>query len=317
MFGVLQGSTLGPFLYLLYTAPLGDILREYGVRFHMYADDTQLYMSFKSSITSDIERSRSILESCVCAIERWMLHNNLKLNSDKTELLILHAKHRPAPPLDSMNIGDLVISSSKSYINIGVTFVNHTNFGEHIKNICRVAFYHIRNIAKIRKFLSYDTAKTLMHAFVTSRIDSCNALLFGLPNFLIQRLQYVLNSAARVIARSRKFDHITPLLIELHWLPVEQGIIFKILLFTFKVSLAPSYLSELLEPYFPRRMLRSSTQLLLHEPKFNLKTYGSRAFSVCAPRLWNSFPLEIRRCDSIDTFKKKLKTHLFKSSCFC
>ena len=167
--------------------------------------------------------------------------------------------------------------------------------------------------------MSYDTAKTLVHAFVTSWIDSCNALLFGLPNFLIQRLQYVLNSAARVIARSRKFDHITPLLIELHWLPVEQRIIFKILLFTFKVvnGLAPSYLSELLEAYIPRRMLRSSTQMLLHEPKFNLKTYGSRAFSVCEPRLWNSLPLEIRRCDCIDTFKKKLKTHLFKSSCFC
>ena len=167
--------------------------------------------------------------------------------------------------------------------------------------------------------MSYNTAKTLVHAFVTSRIDSCNALLFGLPNFLIQRLQYVLNSAARVIARSRKFDHITPSPIELRWLPVEQRIIFKILLFTFKVvnGLAPSYLSELLEAYVPRRMLRSFTQLLLHEPKFNLKTYGSRAFSVCAPRLWNSLPLKIRRCDSIDTFKKKLKTHLFKSSYFC
>ena len=88
-------------------------------------------MSFRSSITSDIERSHSILESCVCAIERWMLHNNLKLNSDKTELLILHAKHRPAPPLDSMNIGDLVISLSKSYMDIGVTFDSHMNFDEH------------------------------------------------------------------------------------------------------------------------------------------------------------------------------------------
>ena len=132
MFGVSQGSTFGPFLYLLYTAPLGDILRQYGVSFHMYADDTQMYVSFNSSITSDIERSRSILESCVCVIERWMLHNNLKLGSDKTELLIFHAKrHRPAPPLYSMSIGDLVVSSSKSCMNIGVTFDSYMIFDEH------------------------------------------------------------------------------------------------------------------------------------------------------------------------------------------
>ena len=74
-------------------------------------------------------------------------------------------------------------------INIGVIFDSHMNFDEHIKNICRVAFYNIRNIAKIRWFLSYDTFETFMHAFITSRIDSSNALLFCLPNFLIQRLQ--------------------------------------------------------------------------------------------------------------------------------
>ena len=160
---------------------------------------------------------------------------------------------------------------------------SYVNFDEHIKNICRIALYYIRNIAKIRKFLSYDTAKNLMHAFFTSRIDSCNALLFGLSNFLIQRSQYVLNSAARVIVRSRKFDHIAPLLIELHWLPVEQRIIFKISLFTFKVinSLAPSYLSKLLEAYVLTCMLRSSSQLLLLEPKFSLKTYIWLACLLC------------------------------------
>lgn len=114
-----------------------------------------------------------------------------KLNSDKTKRLILHAKHRPAPSLDSVNISDLVISSSESCMNIGVIFDSHMNFDEHFKNICRVAFYYIRNIAMIRTFLSYDTVKTLIHAFVTSRIDSRNALLFDLPNVVIQRLRYV------------------------------------------------------------------------------------------------------------------------------
>ena len=140
MFRVPLGSTLGSFLYLLYTAPLGYILWVYGVRFLMYAGNTQLYMSFKSSITSDIERFRCNLESCVRAIERWMLHNSLKLNGDRTKLLILHAKQTPAPPLNSVNIGDLVISFSESYMNIGVIFDSHMNFDEHVKNICRVAF---------------------------------------------------------------------------------------------------------------------------------------------------------------------------------
>ena len=95
----------------------------------------------------------------------------------------------------------------------------------------------------------------------------------------------------------------------------EAWIIFKILLFSFKLvnGLAPSYWSELLEAYVPRRMLRSPTQLLLHEPKLNLKRYGWRAFSVFAPRSWNSLPFEIRKCDSIDTLMRKLKTHIFVS----
>lgn len=125
----------------------------------------------------------------------------------------------------------------------------HVNFDEHIKNICRVAFYCIMNIAKKRKLLSNNAVKTFMHACYFSDWFIC-ALLFGLPNFLIQCLQYVL-TAARVIARSQRCDYITALLIELHCLPGEQRIIFKILLFTFKLvnGLAPSYWSELLEAY--------------------------------------------------------------------
>lgn len=119
----------------------------------------------------------------------WMLHNNLKLNSDKTELLIFHAKHRPAPPLDCMNIGDLAILSSKSCMNISVTFDSYMNFDEHIKNICRIAFYYIRNIAKFRKCLSYDTAKIYcMHLLLLGLIHVmhfclvCLTFLFSIYN---------------------------------------------------------------------------------------------------------------------------------------
>ena len=123
-------------------------------------------------------------------------------------------------------------------MNIGVIPASHMNFDGHIKNIYSVA-YHIRNTAKIKRKLSYDTVKTLMHAFATPQIYSNNTLF--LPNFLIQHLQCAINSG-RVIACSRKFDHITPLLIELHWLTAEQRIIFKISSCAFKVAngLAPS-----------------------------------------------------------------------------
>jgi hypothetical protein len=106
------------------------------------------------------------------------------------------------------------------------------NLEKHVSDICKNAFYHIRNISKARRFLSYDSTKTLVHAFVTSRLDSCNALLFGLPSYsrLILRLQHVLNSAARLVTLSRKAEHATPLLMELHWLPVEQRICYKIVL---------------------------------------------------------------------------------------
>ena len=156
--------------------------------------------------------------------------------------------------------------------------------------------------------------KTLIHAFVTSRIDNCNALLYGLPSYLVQRLQYVLNSAARLIFLSRKADHITPLLIDLHWLPVEQRINFKIMLLTYKIinDLAPSYLSNLLVPYVPRRALGSADKLLLSQPSYRLKSYGFRAFSICAPSLWNKLPINIECSQSVATFKRNLKTYLFR-----
>ena len=156
----------------------------------------------------------------------------------------------------------------------------------------------------------------LINAFVISRLDNCNSLMYGLPKYLIDRVQHVFNCAAKLITLSKKYDHVTPLLIELHWLPVEYRIIFQILFITFKIlnGIAPNYLKDLLEPYVPRRTLRSMSKLRLVEPSYKLSTYGFRAFSVCAPRLWNGIPLEIRQSNSVSVFKKNLKTHLFKQA---
>ena len=120
-----------------------------------------------------------------------------------------------------------------------------------------------------------ETTKTLVHAFVTSKLDNCNALLYGPPKYNIKRLQYVLNSAARLVRFSRKHDHISPVLAELHWLPVEQRVEFKILLFTYKVvnGMAPLYLQDLLDLYRPCRSLSSGNIQLLKTQSYNLKSY--------------------------------------------
>ena len=130
----------------------------------------------------------------------------------------------------------------------------------------------------------------------------------------LKKLQYVQNTAARIITRTRKFDHITPVLADLHWLPVSYRIVFKILLLAFKSlnNLSPSYLADRLSYQSHSRNLRSSSRQLLEQPRSFTKTYGDRAFSVFAPKLWNSLPLDLRKSPSLTSFKKGLKTYLFR-----
>ena len=175
-----------------------------------------------------------------------------------------------------------------------VSYLITLSMVSHVNAVCKSAYFHLHKISKIRKFLTPETTKTIIHAFVTSKIDYCNSLLFGLPNVLLQRLQRVLNCAARVVYQSNKYDHITPLLMELHWLPVQQRINFKILLICSEWPSSFIYISDLLSYYRPARSLRSSTQNLLRNPCYNLKNYGGRSFAVAAPRLWNALPMAVK-----------------------
>ena len=313
LFVYLKTGHLFRILYLLYTSPLGDIVRQHGLDFHLYADDSQIYFSFDAS---DAALSVSSVEACVSEIYSWMSANKLKLNADKTELLVIGSKFRPRPEIPFVNVGAESIKPSREARNIGVMFDDTMNFEKQVATICKSAFYHLRNILRIRKYLSVENAKTLIHAFVTCRLDNCNSLLYGLPGYLSHRLQLVQNCAARVVMRRSKYEHIKPILLELHWLPVSQRILFKILLLTYKAlnGLAPAYISDLLFRYIPARQLRSSTQFLLKVPTSNLKTYGDRAFSVCAPKLWNSLPLNVKLSSGIASFKSNLKTYLFKQA---
>ena len=151
----------------------------------------------------------------------------------------------------------------------------------------------------------------LVHAFITSRVDYCNSLLYGLPNYQLNKLQRVLNASARLVCNAPRFCHISPLLRGLHWLPVKARIQFKILLITFKAihGLAPKYLHDLLT--FKSSLYNLS--ILLSMPVARSKTLGDRAFMVAAPRLWNSLPKGLHAITNVNSFKAHIKTYLFKT----
>ena len=189
----------------------------------------------------------------------------------------------------------------------------------HVSRVCAGCFYRFRHLRRIRRSLDSDSLATLIYAVVNSRMDYCNTVLAGAPRTVTDKLQRVLNAAARVITGTRKFDRGLDQILhdQLHWLDISDWVLFKLAV-TVHSCLnvrAPLYLSEHCIPVSSadmRRHLPSANRHLLAVPHFRRNTCGRQAFSVAGPMTWNSFlDFVPDSTSSTDCFRRLLKTCLF------
>ena len=250
-----------------------------------------------------------------------MQERKLKLNEGKTEIIVINGPLNNETTVQSNNTnfinGILPTSSTR---DLGLIIDNKLSFKNHFNSVIKTCNFQLRRLSSIMKYLNTSTAKTLVHAFITSRVDYCNSLLVNLPNKDLSRLQSILNRAARLIYKLPPFTSTSSYLFELHWLPIKARIEFKICLLVFKAIKynQPAYLNELFIHYtsLSNVILRAADDpYLLIIPRLNKhSSFASRAISYAGPMFYNKLPFDIKDADTVDNFKKLLKTHLFKKS---
>ena len=316
----------------MYTTPLSTLTSSSSINHHLYADDTQLFISFipKAFITSVTQ-----LQDTISNISSWMSSNLLSLNPSKTEFMVIGLSQQLSKISNpSLTLSeDSPITPTISARNLGFIFDNHLSFSNQISSLSSACHYHIRDLRRIRPTLDSTTASTIATSLVQSKLDYCNSLYVNLPANQISRLQCLQNSLARTINKTPKFDHMTPVLKSLHWLKIEQRIQYKIISITYNIlqTSHPSYLRKLITIQ-PAGSTRSSDYLTLLRPTTTSKAplkISNRSFRYSAPTLWNSLPSHLRKYSanipnsnsnsqllalSRGQFLSKLKTYLFTIS---
>ena len=310
-FGVPQGSVLGPVLFNIYIRSIYSTVEAKSFSVHGFADDHQIYKSF--SAAKEYQVLVEELPACFQSIEQWMSEHYLQLNPGKTEIIVFGSKS----VLSKLELQGVFITSSicvklvPTAKNLGFVLDSCLNFEPQIKKLKSLSCHKFRNISKMKPFLTSNQMKILVQSLVISSLDYCNALYYGISSALMGQLQSIQNRACRIIKGLKKKDGVTEHLKELHWLKVQERIEFKILLLTYKAlnGAAPEYITQLL----CYNNISGSRIPSLQHPK-TVRADTDRAFTVCAPKLWNDLPMDIKQCTELEPFKQKLKSHLFRKS---
>ena len=310
-----QGSCAGPVLFNLYLSTLYQTLQDQGSGAEVirYADDTSAYKSYPADSSAKERATVTGLELDIKLTKQWMAENRLKMNDTKTEYIVfgnnvqLAKGHHHGIP-----ISEETIQKSNKIRLLRVYLDTQVTSKEHIKLKSAKAAYNLHIIWELWKVLSKDTTKTLVYDIVSSHMDYCNSVMAGLPIETLKPLQRIQNMAAKLVCRWNHWDSAMEALKSLHWLNIEDRILFKVLCIVYRCmnKQGPEFLNEMFNIKATTQPLRSNVQNYLEVPVTKCKSYEDHAFSVLGARTWNMFPLDIRNQLTLLGFRKLLKTEL-------
>jgi hypothetical protein len=306
-FGTVQGSVLGPKLFNIYVRSQHKVFEKCLFKTTAFADDSNGAKTFSLQIQYNILKYS--VPECMKEITSWMNINFLKINPEKTEILLLYPQSLASQVIiKGTFIEGKCIRFSNEVKNVGVVLDKNLTFEKHVNKIVSHGLKLLKDIGRVRSVLTTKHTEMLVHAVTSTRLDYCNCLFFNMKKDNIFKLQKLQNAAARLVMKKRKRESVRTVLRELHWLRVESRIIFKLLLLVHKIVRGKC--SKNLKITYKGHNCRPDDFLQLESRNAKTK-YGKRSFDYAAPRLWNALTKEMRMEEDVDQFKKQVKTLLF------